>query len=432
MKNKYLFLSLSFFLTFPCLGKALTLEEAIRENSASSHELKQLRYEAEAQRWNETKARSGYWPRLELTGNHLFKERFQELELEFGGNNIVIPAIQPYTSLGVRANWEIFSGFQTLHRVAAARSAQASADHRLLRAEQVSAAHIRTLFFRALGSQVLVDVAQQNIQTLESHMRDVRARVRGGLSTRFDTLRFEVQLEEAKSDKLAAENNVVIQRAKLFEAIGIPDDGKPLEGALPTDFSRYDLAKVKFQIEAREDRAAQLANLQESEDLAKASHAHWYPRVSLFAAQDWYNNYNHSIWESDERFKSAYSLGVALRWDLFDGGESYSSQQQAALTQKINAEKLARLEQNAPVEIEESKRRLSYDITNYQAKISSVRKAEEAVRLAKGALSAGAITNTEVLDAVLDLNRAKAAAVKSQIDAVEALGDLEMALGSAI
>ncbi|MNL85200.1 hypothetical protein D3C87_2134340 [compost metagenome] len=54
------------------------------------------------------------------------------------------------------------------------------------------------------------------------------------------------------------------------------------------------------------------------------------------------------------------------------------------------------------------------------------------MRLAHGALRAGALTNTEVLDAVLDLNRAKASAVRAQIDAVEALGSLELALGHSI
>jgi outer membrane protein TolC len=82
-----------------------------------------------------------------------------------------------------------------------------------------------------------------------------------------------------------------------------------------------------------------------------------------------------------------------------------------------------------PVALEEAKRRFNYDVINFKAKLSSIRKAEEAVRLARGGLKAGIRTNTEVLDAVVDLNRARAAALKSQIDAIEALGLLELSVG---
>ena len=121
-----------------------------------------------------------------------------------------------------------------------------------------------------------------------------------------------------------------------------------------------------------------------------------------------------------------------MSWNLFDGGASLASQRQAALANKIADERVARFDQNMPVAVEEAKRRFSYDVINYNAKLSSIRKAEEAVRLAKGGVKAGTRTNTEVLDAVMDLNRAKASAVKSQIDAVEALGQLELSLGYAL
>jgi outer membrane protein TolC len=434
MKNKYLSPAIVFSFAMACSlsGQALTLEEAVQTNYNSSHELKQLRLESESRKWGETKAFAGYLPKLELSASHLFDERFEELELEFNGASLVMPAIQPYTSLGLSASVEIFSGFQTVNETAAAQAASLAAAHRLTRAEQKATATVRTLFFKALGSQALVDVAQQNIATLESHMKDVQARVRGGLSTRFDTLRFEVQLEEARSEKLASENNVVIQRAKLFQTIGTSDDGKPLVGKLPEDFSRIDLSKLDQKESVREDREALVLTAQEYASSAKAAQAHWYPRISVFGSQEWYNNYNESITGSDERFKSAYSVGMLLRWNLYDGGSSFANQRQLALSHQAAIEQLAKIDDSVPVEIEEAKRRLSYNIINYTAKMSSVRKSEEAVRLARGALSAGAITNTEVLDVVLDLNRAKAATVKSQIDAVEALGDLELALGHTI
>jgi outer membrane protein TolC len=135
---------------------------------------------------------------------------------------------------------------------------------------------------------------------------------------------------------------------------------------------------------------------------------------------------------ANSNFKSSYLVGITLHWNLFDGGADYANQRQRALASGMANERLGQLEKNIPVNFEEAKRRFSYDVLNYRAKLVSIRKAEEAVRLARGGVKAGTLTNTDVLDAVLDLNRARAAAIRSQIDAIDALGQLELSVGHAI
>ncbi|MGZ3769626.1 MAG: TolC family protein [Bdellovibrio sp.] len=422
------FLALFLFQT----AEAITLEESVQKAFENSHELKELKLNLESAKWGQTKALAGYLPKLEVHGRHLFNERFEELEVPFGASVFVMPAIQPYSILGATASINIFNGFGTQNEVSAANNRKEASQYRLTRAEEQKKVQVRTLFYQALGSQILVNVADQNIQTLESHLKDVNSRIRSGVSTKYDSLRVEVQLEDARTEKVAAESSVVINRAKLFEAISSPDDGKPLDGKLPEDFSRIDINKIVLEISKRSDRAALIAERDLTQDLAQASKSHWYPKVSLFGNYEWYNNINHSLAESDNRFKSAYALGVLVSWDLFDGGASYASQQQTILASQAASERLAKFDENIPVALEEVKRRFSYNVINYNAKLGSIRKAEEAVRLARGGVKAGTRTNTEVLDAVVDLHRAKAAAVKSQIDAIDALGQLELAVGQVL
>ncbi len=411
---------------------ALSFEQAVNAASENSHDLKILRLESESATWGERKAWGAYLPKLDMEGRHLFNERYEEIEVPFGGETVIMPAIQPYTALGFTASLNLFNGFQSTNQLNAAQLERQAAEFRLKRAFDQKHAEIRTLFYRALGSQILVHVADQNIETLQSHLNDVNVRIRSGVSTRYDSLRVEVQLEDARTEKIAAEGSVVVSRAKLFEALGIPDDGKALEGQLPDDFTKIDISKVELQTEARTDRLALIANRDRMMHLSSASKAHWMPDVSLFANYEWYNNINHSISESDERFKSAYGLGVKFSWNLFDGGVAYADQRQAALASQVAQENLSKFDQGVPVALEEAKRRFSYDVINYNAKLSSIRKAEEAVRLARGGLRAGTRTNTEILDTVVDLNRARAAAVKSQVDAIEALGQLELSVGHSL
>jgi outer membrane protein TolC len=425
---------LSLSVVFFCASQVhgLTYEEAVKSASENSHELKITRLEVASASFSETKAFAGFLPKLELEGRHLFSERFQELEVPFGGNTFSMPAIQPYSLLGVTASVNIFNGLRTTYDLQAARLEKDAAEFRLKRSQELKAAEIRTLFYRALGSQVLVQVADQNTASLERHLKDVNVRFRSGVSTRYDSLRIEVQLEDARTEKVAAENGVVIARAKLFEALGLPDDGTPLEGKLPDDFTKVDLNKALLTPESRMDRAALMANRERLESLAKGSRAHWMPSVALFGSYEWYNNINHSITESDERFKSDYALGVKFNWNLYDGGADVASQQQASLAHQMAEENVSKFDQNMQVALEEAKRRFSYDVISYNAKLSSIRKAEEAVRLAQGGLRAGTRTSAEILDAVMDLNRARAAAIKSQVDAIEALGQLEVSLGHSL
>ena len=410
-------------------GWSLTLEEATRGVNENSHELKQLGLQIESSQLDQTKARAGYLPKIDMNARHLFKEHFEELEIPFGAENFVMPAIQPYTNAGITATLNIFNGFQTTYEMKAAENRKRAADHRLKRAQERKYSEIRTLFYRALGSQTLVDVASQNVQTLENHLNDVNARLRSGVSTRYDALRVDVQLEDAKTEKFAAESNVAVARAKLFQAMDRADDGTPLQGKMADDFGRIEASKLTIDQSLRADRSVLIAERDAQVDLARAARGKWMPSVSLFGNYDFYNNYNHSVIASDEHFKSAYAMGLTFQWNLYDGGADSANDKQIALASSIAEEKLAELEQSMPANLEEARRRFSYHVMNYKSKLSSIRKAEEAVRLAQGGLKAGTLTNTDVLDAVVEWNRAKATVIKSQIDAIDALGQLELAVG---
>ena len=78
------------------------------------------------------------------------------------------------------------------------------------------------------------------------------------------------------------------------------------------------------------------------------------------------------------------------------------------------------------------KRRYSSNTDHYVSKQLNVTRSLESVRLAKEEERAGSRTSSEVLDAELDLFRSKAGVVNAQVNAVESLINLELALGRTI
>jgi outer membrane protein TolC len=154
------------------------------------------------------------------------------------------------------------------------------------------------------------------------------------------------------------------------------------------------------------------------------------PNVSLAATKQYYNNLNKGI--AADQFADAYAVGIFLNWNLFDGGGSLARQLMSAHEQE-SADALLRAAQlKAPNDFEVWRRRVIYNVSLYRARARAIESAEESVRLARLSYAAGTRTNTDVLDAELDLFRARAGAVKAQLDSAEALVNLELALGHKI
>ncbi len=75
-------------------------------------------------------------------------------------------------------------------------------------------------YYKALAAQTLEDVANQNVKTLEDHLKDVNLFKKAGMFTNYDVLRVDVQVSEAKSELLNSVDNSVLSRAKLAEHLG--------------------------------------------------------------------------------------------------------------------------------------------------------------------------------------------------------------------
>jgi outer membrane protein TolC len=155
--------------------------------------------------------------------------------------------------------------------------------------------------------------------------------------------------------------------------------------------------------------------------------------VALFAQQDFYKfgTFDPAI-ESNSNMQNASSVGIRLKWNLFDGGYFYAKQreaQQAAFEAQLHTQK-ARIE--LPVEFKTWKRKFYQSISLYRARVRALQQFSESVRLAGVGMKTGSRTHSEMLDAELDLFRARGGVVKAQEDALDCLAHLELAVGHKI
>lgn len=426
---KYMVLTLACVFAQAASSADLTLTDSLKTAEDSSPQVKKAEAMKDEAKWKKVEAFSIFLPKVNVTGLHLMDNKFMVEQLALAPNQPTtsIALIQPYTIWSARADWIFFDGFANYDSYRAnslaADAAEKEADWARFQVRQQT----KLQFFKALSAVELEKVADQNVKTLQEHLDRAKAFRQSGAGTNFDVLRVEVQLNEAQSEKLNMEDNTLLARQNLLNNLGVDDEGQAVTGSLPVP----DASKVKnlekpttferLDYQATQDRelSAHKAHL--------AAYKHWFPKFSVFAQADYYNNISRGINEQD--YNDAYSVGLAMTWNAFDGfaSSARSAQADARQVQAAETTRQARLKNNYDFDF--WKRRYLYSASIYKAKLVDVEKAQESVRLASQSFKAGTRTSSEVLDAELDLFRARAGVVNAQVNAAEALVNLELSLG---
>jgi outer membrane protein TolC len=380
---------------------------------------------------------AGFLPKISAGFNHFFAEQYEDTSINFGGAFLNFPGAYPTNVLTVNATVPIFDGLANIENTQAASLQKSAAEQELARAKFQLSQDVKLAFYQALAAAQLQDVARENVKTLEDHLKEVEVQRSGGAATKYDTLRVSVQLSEGRADQIDADDNAVLARKRLTTLLGLEQDDRTLEGTLPVpdvshakDLELNGTPPDRTDIEALDLRA-------QAADKNRAAQNSWIiPSVALAGQYNYYEVMNESTVDGSVNgsgaYKNAYSVALAVTWNIFDGGVALAQSRQAAY-QQIEAEKrteAARIQ--VPYDFSYWKKRFLANTDHYQARKYDVERSEESVRLAKEEERAGTRTSTETLDAELDLFRSRAGVVNAQVNALEAQIRLETALGRTI
>ncbi len=409
--------------------KPLTLQEALSDFDHSPR-VERAASVAEEFSWKRVEAMSGFLPKITANASRLLDAKLVLVDVSLSGGPLLsIPQIIPKTVYGLGAEWVLFDGFANIERYKGAQSLEAAAKKDFDWTKFQGTRDVVLLFYRALAAQTLRDVAQSNLKTIEDHLNDVRLFKKEGAGTKYDVLRVEVQSSESRSELMNSTDNVSVSLLRLGEVLGEDLSHRELKGQLPV-LSPELVENAKYDESRRGDLEAMRDRLDSADRSASASNRFWVPRVSVGGNYLQYNNRNDEF--SGEGFRTAYSASVNLNWNIYDGGVSYARDRQA-VEQKVQAEKsLILARQKSLNDFEYFRRRYLYFASVYKARTSDVEKSSESVRLAKEGRRVGIRTNTDLLDAEAELFRARAGLVNSQIGAIEALINLEVATGQTL
>jgi outer membrane protein len=287
-----------------------------------------------------------------------------------------------------------------------------------------------------LGEQ-LVLVQEASVRLLAGELEDQRRRFEAGTVPRFNLLRAEVEVANARPRLIRARNNFRIAKNTLANVLGfdLPRDvwediPLRLSGRLEAEALEIELPVAVGQaLENRTELAALRTAVGLAREAVVTARGARRPSVQVFAG---YGSRNSLFSDDLTRDLSGYFAGAQVNWDIFDGLLNQGRVDQAKAQQR-----------RAELDIDDTARRIELEVrTAYslfveaREMIDSQRKvqeqAEEALRLAQVRGEAGTGTQLDVLNAQTALTEARTTQVQALRDYAVARARLERAMGQNI
>lgn len=249
-------------------------------------------------------------------------------------------------------------------------------------------------------------VAEESVNTLADHLKNVNAQFDVGVVAKVDVLRSEVELSDAKQTLTKVQNAYDLAESNLDNIMGIPQSTKlaPRETLQYAPYNENMDYCINYALANRPDVRQSALLVKQAEGALDVAKSGYRPQVGVTASNAWGSGSDGS-WPGTENSNWTAALGVSM--NVFDSGVTRS---------KINAAKATLLAQeethrqnldsatldvrNCYLNLRESEKRIS----STQLAVSQ---AEEDYRIAQVRYQAGVGTNTDVLDAQVALTTAR-------------------------
>jgi len=292
-------------------------------------------------------------------------------------------------------------------------------------------------YFDVLLNMQQILVQEASVELLTRELADTTRRYDAGTVPRFNVLRAQVELANARPKLITARNNLRVSKNNLANLIGFNVPRESLEDIPLILSSKLDAEPFQMElphaISLALEKRTELGSLEKAqalrrEDIVNAK-AGFKPVLQAYAGYDIHN----SILSTDlTDYKNGWIGGAQLSWNIFDGLRTKGKVLEA--TANYN---------KAGIELDDATRRITLEVrtahSNFieakevlESQKQVVEEAEEALRLARARNEAGTGTQLDVLSAQTALTDARSTQVQALHDYDVARARLQRAVGTIV
>lgn len=296
-------------------------------------------------------------------------------------------------------------------------------------------ATVKTQFYQIIVNRELVAVNEENARLLKAQWNDQQNRFEAGTVPRFNVLQAEVQYYNQLPQVITAQNNLRIAKLQLAKTLGIyfqPQRGEqpPLDviGQMPYNPRTIRLADaVEMGKERRPFLKQARANALNQLQQVRAAAGQYLPSITTTGGGEWVSSPINSSWHDISKGWTALVQGSMPIWD--SGAIAGQVIQQRALLSeaKITYDDDVR---QVELEIQQAYSNLQQNQELVTSQEKNVELAEEALRLAKARLDAGAGVQLDVLNATVQLLTAQSTRLQALFGYNSSLAEFDRATGA--
>lgn len=394
----------------------LTLDEAVALALQNNSDIKISESEREKADWAVSEAKAGKRPSV----NYNFTGTYTDSDAtELSGSK------EKYDNK-IALTLPLYTGGKIEGSIEAAKLGLQSADLGIEKAKQQIKLDATTGYFNILQTANLVKVAQESVDGLTAHLKNVQAQYDVGTVAKSDMLRSEVELADADQKLIIAKNNLELAIASFNNVTGLPLDTQvtPKQSALAYVANNQTLNdSITYSLANRPEVAQADANVAVAKQQIKIADADKKPTVSLTGYTDWYDK---DLPGSDN---NNWGASVTASYKLFDSGLTKSKVKQADAELNKATEQARQSRDSVQLEVRQAYLNMKEAEKRIETSKVAVDKAEEDFKIAQVRYSAGVGTNLDVIDAQLALTQAKTNNIQALYDYNTSKAKLDKAMG---
>lgn len=290
-------------------------------------------------------------------------------------------------------------------------------------------------YYRVISAQAAVEASATNAADTLAILDAATERRNTGIGVDLDVLQTQTLYDQARFTLAGAQGKLKISWGLLAQSVGLPADTKLQVTAsstnLPVSFSQQEMKQfIDAALARRPDLAALRASLVAREAAIKVANATRWPSLYLSGSID--RNYNELYGMSNRAApydEWAYSGGVSVKWNLFDGLQTLSTKRTAEAQADATRSRLKEAELGASTEIWTRFQNYETSLSMQEFSLSALNSATASWQLAMESYKSGVKSILDVLSAESQLAQARSQQIAARQDVFTALAYLAHATG---
>jgi outer membrane protein TolC len=426
--------------------RRFTLEEAVLTALQQNPTILIARQEIERTKGLFIEMRAAALP--QINANALFQDIDPHIVNTGGGIQNTIPGVtsgnltnstraERSYSLDIIASQVMFSGGRVPGQISSASFQRDSSYYSFRNVIDLIVATVREQFYLVLLDRALIGVQEESVRLLQSQLQDQQNRFEAGTVPRFNVLQAQVALQNQIPLLITAQNNYRISQLQLAKTLGLDfdprrGDSAPLEAVGELVYTPREIQITQAIALAKANRPflkQQKATVLSNNSQVGVARSGYFPQINATAGAEGRSSL---LTDNIRAARTGYIFGATGSWAIWDWGATFGRVKQARAILEESKNTLDDDVRQVELEVQQAYSNLQQNRELIKSQEKNVEEAEEALRLAKARLDAGAGVQLDVLNAQVQLLTAQSTRLQALYGYSSSLAEFDRATATEV